>query len=242
MATTTLSHGQQHNEPQNLEGPWQGGDVLPFGSRYGKLMMWFFLLSDAFTFSGLLISYGLIRYSHDYWPNPEKVFASFPGIVDYGWPLVFVGLMTFILIMSSVTMVLAVDAGHKRDNKSVLVYLFLTILGGLAFLGCQAAEWAHLIHEGATLTGNPFGPKFDAANHIMDFESPKVFAQLFFAITGFHGTHVASGVVILIILFNNVAKGVYQKTGDYEMVEKIGLYWHFVDLVWVFVFTLFYLI
>ena len=242
MATTTLTPQPHSTEPKNLQGPWQGGDTLPFGSRYGKLMMWFFLLSDAFTFSGLLVSYGLLRYSHDFWPNPEKVFSSFPGVVDYGWPLVFVGLMTFILIMSSVTMVLAVDAGHRRDQKGVTWYMFLTILGGLAFLGCQAAEWTHMIMEGATLTGNPFGPTFDPASHVLDFNSPKVFAQLFFGITGFHGAHVFSGVIILLVVFNNVVKGVYQRTGDYEMVEKVGLYWHFVDLVWVFVFTLFYLI
>jgi len=241
MSTTTATPDFQQ-EPSNLEGNWQGGEVLPFGSRYGKLMMWFFLLSDAFTFSGLLISYGLIRYSHDVWPIPEVVFSSFPGIADSGLPLVFVGIMTFILIMSSVTMVLAVDAGHQKKKDTVVWYLFLTILGGIAFLGCQAAEWTHMIMEGATLSGNPFGPAFNPETHTMDFSSPVVFAQLFFAITGFHGAHVFSGVVMLVIIFNSAVKGVYQRSGDYEMVEKIGLYWHFVDLVWVFVFTLFYLI
>lgn len=237
MATSTMtapSHGK--------EGLWAGGGK-PMGSRYGKLMMWFFLLSDAFTFSGLLISYGMLRFKENIWPNPEKVFSAFPGVVDHGAPLVFVGLMTFILIMSSVTMVLAVDAGHKRQNDKVVLYLFLTILGGAAFLGCQAMEWTHMIvKEGVTLDKNPFGPTFNPDTHTLDWNSPKVFAQLFFTITGFHGAHVTSGVIMLIILFNNVAKGMYARTGDYEMVEKIGLYWHFVDLVWVFVFTLFYLI
>jgi len=238
MATSTMTAPS----PTKDAGLWAGGGK-PMGSRYGKLMMWFFLLSDAFTFSGLLISYGMLRFKENIWPNPEKVFSAFPGIVDHGAPLVFVGLMTFILIMSSVTMVLAVDAGHKRQNDKVVLYLFLTILGGAAFLGCQAAEWTHMIvKEGVTLDKNPFGPTFNPDTHTLDWNSPKVFAQLFFTITGFHGAHVTSGVIMLIILFNNVAKGMYARTGDYEMVEKIGLYWHFVDLVWVFVFTLFYLI
>lgn len=236
MTTTTLTP-----EVAGDSGRWAGGKQ-PMGARYGKLMMWFFLLSDAFTFSGLLTAYGVLRYKESWWPNPEKVFSAFPGIADYGMPLIFVGLMTFILIMSSVTMVLAVDAGHRRNKNEVLLYLFLTILGGAAFLGCQAAEWTHMIGEGASMSRNPFGPAFDASTHTLDFKSPAIFAQLFFTITGFHGAHVTSGVVLLIVLFNSVSKGTYEKAGDYEMVEKIGLYWHFVDLVWVFVFTLFYLI
>lgn len=239
MATTTLTSHSPAEMSQDAQ--WAGGN-LPMGSGYGKLMMWFFLLSDALTFSGLLTAYGVLRYKETWWPNPEKVFEAFPGIADSGMPLIFVGLMTFILIMSSVTMVLAVDAGHKQQKDKVLFYLFLTILGGGAFLGCQAAEWTHMIMEGASMSQNPFGPTFNAATHTLDFNSPQIFAQLFFTITGFHGGHVTSGVIILIILFNNVAKGVYQRSGDYEMVEKVGLYWHFVDLVWVFVFTLFYLI
>ncbi|MCS7085611.1 MAG: cytochrome c oxidase subunit 3 [Bacteroidia bacterium] len=220
MATQTLQ------APAADTGVWAGGK-RPFGSRYGKLMMWYFLISDAFTFSGLLVGYGMIRYSHSTWADPDKVFSSFPGY-DGEAPLVFVGLMTFILIMSSVTMVLAVDAGHRRKNNEVLAYLLLTILGGCAFLGCQAWEWTHLIMGGTTISSNPHGPA--------------VFAQLFFLITGFHGGHVTSGVILLLIIAWKVHKGHYLKSGDYEMVEKIGLYWHFVDLVWVFVFTFFYLV
>lgn len=242
MAVTTVASHHHHADDGPATGPWSGGDNKPFGSRWGKLMMWFFLVGDAFTFAAFLVAYGMIRYKEEYWPNPEIVFQSFPGIADTGWPLVFVGVMTFILIMSSVTMVLAVDAGHQGKKKEVIWYLVLTIVGGAAFLGCQALEWAHLIHEGQTMAGNPFGPDFDPVNHVMDYDSPAIFGQLFFTITGFHGTHVLSGVVILVILLNNVVKGVYDKSGDYEMVEKVGLYWHFVDLVWVFVFTLFYLI
>jgi cytochrome c oxidase subunit 3 len=211
---------------------WDGGK-LPFGARYGKLMMWFFLLTDAFTFSGLLISYGMIRYASSYWPDPEKVFNAFPG-THANLPLVFVGLMTFILIMSSVTMVLAVDAGHKGNRFGVIFYMILTLIGGAMFLGCQAWEWTHLIHGGTTILSNNLGPD--------GTPGPAHFGQFFFVITGFHGMHVFSGVLLNLMIFINTIKGVYDKNQDYEMVEKVGLYWHFVDLVWVFVFTFFYLI
>ncbi len=243
---------------------WDGGQS-PFKASYGKLMMWFFLLSDAFTFSGLLITYGLIRYSHpgyegspdaftfstEYWPIPEKVFEAVPFLHGVPLPLVFVGIMTFILILSSVTMVLAVEAGHRMDRKNVEKWMLWTIVGGLTFLGCQAWEWTHFINGsggetlmkvfngekgvwetvsvmGAGLTANEYGPPD--------------FAALFFFITGFHGTHVFSGVLLNFLIFYNTVTGVYDRRGHYEMVEKVGLYWHFVDLVWVFVFTFFYLI
>jgi cytochrome c oxidase subunit 3 len=211
---------------------WEGGGS-PFGASFGKIMMWFFLVSDAFTFASFLISYGVIRATHEYWPNPEMVFNAFPGIEGHA-PLVFVGLMTFILIVSSVTMVLAVEAGHNLDKNKAAFYMVLTIIGGAAFLGCQAWEWSHLIDHGMTLSGNPFGP-----DHT---QGPALFGQLFFSITGFHGAHVTSGVIINIIILINIMRGVYDKKKDYEIVEKVGLYWHFVDLVWVFVFTFFYLV
>ncbi len=205
----------------------EGASRSPFKVGYGKLMMWFFLLSDALTFSGLLISYGLTRISQTHWPNPEKVFSAFPFIEGEA-PLVFVGLMTFILIVSSVTMVLAVEAGHRKDKKGAALFLLLTILGGLTFLSCQAWEWTHLITHGVTISGNPW--------------NQPLFGQYFFLITGFHGSHVLSGVIINLIVLINVLKGTYERRGHYEMVEKVGLYWHFVDLVWVFVFTFFYLV
>ena len=232
-----------------------GGGVEPLKASYGKLMMWFFLLSDTFTFSALLITYGLIRFSHEayagaadayvasqaYWPLPDKVFNGIPFLHGVHLPLVFVGIMTFILIMSSVTMVLAVEAGHRMSQKEVQKWMLWTILGGFAFLGCQAWEWTHLIHgteEGAMWNGQ----KFFGANLVHNEYGPPAFADLFFFITGFHGTHVFSGVILNVIIFYNTVVGVYQRTGHYEMVEKVGLYWHFVDLVWVFVFTFFYLI
>lgn len=225
---------------------WDGG-TSPMGASYGKLMMWFFLLSDAFTFSALLITYGLVRSAHkayegtvqaftfstEWWPIPEKVFEAFPFFEGVSLPLVFVGLMTFILIMSSVTMVLAVEAGHRMDRKAVEKWMLWTIVGGLAFLSCQAWEWSHFIHGhghgiGANLVRNEYGPPD--------------FAAFFFFITGFHGFHVFSGVCLNFLIYYNTVMGVYDRRGHYEMVEKVGLYWHFVDLVWVFVFTFFYLV
>lgn len=236
-----------------------GGGRSPFSVSYGKLMMWIFLLSDAFTFSSLLISYGFVRYTYqsslpneivkplqhlsenfvedmqkaglfvqERWPAPELVFNHFPFLHGIHLPLFFVSLMTFILIFSSVTMVLAVEAGHRNAKKEVANYMLWTILGGAAFLGCQAWEWTQFITEGARLDFNPFGPR--------------AFADYFFIVTGFHGFHVLSGVVLNIVIYFNVLAGTYEKRGHYEMIEKVGLYWHFVDLVWVFVFTFFYLI
>jgi cytochrome c oxidase subunit 3 len=237
-----------HTSPVAVPAPgkteWDGG-VSPMNASYGKLMMWFFLLSDAFTFSALLITYGLVRSSHPaydgsvenfifsqaYWPIPEKVFEAIP-FFDVHAPLVFVGIMTFILIMSSVTMVLAVEAGQRMDRKAVEKWMLWTILGGICFLSCQAWEWAHFIHGtgggGASLVHNEYGPPD--------------FADFFFFITGFHGFHVFSGVLLNFLVFYNTVTGVYDRRGHYEMVEKVGLYWHFVDLVWVFVFTFFYLV
>lgn len=240
---------------------WQGGRS-PFKVSYGKLMMWIFLLSDAFTFSSLLVGYGALRYafpgppdkhievftnlhhefpqgfveamqeegvfSPDHWPSPDMVFNHFPFAHGIHLPLFFVSLMTFILIFSSVTMVLAVEAGQRLNRRQVAKYMLLTIIGGFAFLSCQAWEWTQFITEGATLHSNPFGPAH--------------FAALFFLVTGFHGFHVFSGVVLNIVTYINVLKGTYDERGHYEMVEKVGLYWHFVDLVWVFVFTFFYLV
>jgi len=226
---------------------WDGG-VSPMGVSYGKLMMWFFLLSDAFTFSALLVTYGLVRsshaaytgavsafkYSQAYWPVPERVYESVPFLHGVSLPLVFVGIMTFILIMSSVTMVLAVEAGHRMDRKAVEKWMLWTILGGIAFLSCQAWEWTHFIvgsgaeGGGASLSHNEYGPPD--------------FAAFFFFITGFHGFHVFSGVCFNFLIYYNTVMGTYDRRGHYEMVEKVGLYWHFVDLVWVFVFTFFYLV
>lgn len=245
------------------QGLWKGG-AAPFKVGYGKLMMWFFLLSDAFTFSGLLIAYAFLRwsapaykgdpadfvFSTKYWPIPEKVYEAFPGFHGVELPLVFVGLMTFILIMSSVTMVLAVEAGQRMDRKNVVKWMLWTVIGGICFLSCQAWEWTHFIHGtdvatlGDVVINGRWVENYEIFGAGLTFNQygPPAFAALFFFITGFHGFHVFSGVVLNVIIFFNAANGMYEKRGHYEMVEKVGLYWHFVDLVWVFVFTFFYLI
>lgn len=221
--------------------PWSGGKS-PFNVSYGKLMMWYFLMSDAFTFGAFLISYGTIRFSSPAWPDPNKVFNAFPFAGEANLPLVFVSLMTFILIFSSVTMVLAVQAGHRRDKKAVINYMIWTIIGGAAFLGCQAWEWSHLIHEGAFWGKIPTTGEHAAKFANADGTIPSTnFSNYFFTITGFHGFHVFSGVVINIIMLIMTWNNSFEKRGHYEMIEKAGLYWHFVDLVWVFVFTCFYL-
>ncbi len=259
-----------------------GGGVSPFNVSWGKMYMWFFLVSDAFTFSALIIAYGTIRHRFaEIWPDPDIVFTHFP-FVEGHIPLAYVGLMTFILIMSSVTMVLAVDAGHKRDNKKVSMWMLLTIIGGFMFLGSQAWEWYHFIKgtpQGAHIMADGTVARYDflPGSHDVDYNTlvlpngtrvtgaeaevikansehfhganltkneygHPLFGDFFFFITGFHGFHVFSGVVINIIIYINVLNGVYIRRGHYEQVEKTGLYWHFVDLVWVFVFTFFYLV
>ena len=261
--------------PVDNKKAW-GGGTSPFGISYGKMMMWFFLVSDALTFSGLLTAYGFMRHRFtDVWPVAGDVFTHFPfyeGHIE----LAYVGFMTFILIMSSVTMVLAVEAGHRMHRKGVIKWLALTIVGGLIFVGSQAWEWYHFIHgteHGALLLLDGTIAQFVEGAHnalklpggiivegaqaaaLMETATPihganlvhneyghPLFGDFFFFITGFHGFHVFSGVVINAIILINVILGTYQKRGHYEMVEKTGLYWHLVDLVWVFVFTFFYLL
>jgi cytochrome c oxidase subunit III len=239
-----------HSVEVDSKDAW-GGGVSPFRLSYGKIFMWFFLVSDALTFGGLLVSYGFIRHKYaDIWPKAENVFTHFPFIEQH-IPLAYVGLMTFILIMSSVTMVLAVEAGHRMDRRGVTVWMFWTIIGGLAFVGSQAWEWYHFIvgtEAGALRNvwdfdkGQYVQQIFHGANMTTNEYGVPQFANYFFFITGFHGTHVFSGVVLNFIIFLNVLRGTYERRGHYEMVEKVGLYWHFVDLVWVFVFTFFYLL
>ena len=331
------------------ENIWGGGNE-PMNASYGKLMMWFFIVSDALTFTGFLAAYGFSRFKFiDNWPIADEVFTHFPFMHGVEAPMYYVALMTFILIFSSVTMVLAVDAGHQMKQKKVAFYMLLTIVGGFIFVGSQAWEWKNFIKgeygaietkggsiiqfvnkegervkledfavtlpeereqltpskgrwfmEEATLptysvaevqAGFKAHPellvrtekiyrdtKEDKANtklqpginknkkreilnrtesetmvansaivveganlHHNEYGS-KLFADFFFFITGFHGFHVFSGVMINFIIFLNVVLGTYEKRKNYEMVEKVGLYWHFVDLVWVFVFTFFYLV
>jgi cytochrome c oxidase subunit 3 len=313
------------------------GGPGPLGATYGKMMMWFFILSDALTFSGFLAAYGFSRFKFiETWPIADEVFNHFPFAHGVNAPMYYVALMTFILIFSSVTMVLAVDAGHQLKKTKVAIYMALTIIGGFIFLGSQAWEWKNFIKgeygavetnggsilqfvkkgangeyervaladfaltlpedreqlnrndgfwfmEEATIPSYSVnevlqGFKADesilvrtetinaekhktvlsreesmkrladtkyvveGANLVRNEYGSKLFANFFFFITGFHGFHVFTGVLINIIIFFNVLLGTYEKRKSYEMVEKVGLYWHFVDLVWVFVFTFFYLV
>ncbi|MCM4173569.1 cytochrome oxidase subunit III [Arenibacter sp. TNZ] len=314
------------------ENVWGGGN-RPLGASYGKLMMWFFLVSDALTFSGFLAAYGFSRFKFiETWPIADEVFTHVP-FFHGNYPMYYVAFMTFVLIMSSVTMVLAVDAGHKLQKTKVIWFMFLTIIGGAIFVGSQAWEWATFIkgdygaletkggrvlqfvsadsgermairdfaetipgervdhekkngiwyYQGDALPSyslneivegvkensnvlirteliNEDGHKtvltrdetlkklndavlvLEGANLKHNEYGSRLFADFFFFITGFHGFHVFSGVIINCIIFFNVILGTYERRGHYEMVEKVGLYWHFVDLVWVFVFTFFYLV
>lgn len=313
--------------------PVWGGGNKPLDASYGKMMMWFFILSDALTFSGFLVAYGFSRFKFmESWPIADEVFTHVP-FFHGNYPMYYVAFMTFILIMSSVTMVLAVDAGHKMKKTAVTWYMFLTVIGGIIFVGSQAWEWATFIkgdfgaletkggrilqfvdantgerlalkdfaatlpshrtqHEsknGIWFSSEKALPSFsleevvagveahenvlirtekineegektllsraetldklstatqvvEGANLIHNEYGSRLFANFFFFITGFHGFHVFTGVLINLIIFFNVPLGTYEKRGHYEMVEKVGLYWHFVDLVWVFVFTFFYLV
>ncbi|HLS88135.1 MAG TPA: cytochrome c oxidase subunit 3 [Sphingobacteriaceae bacterium] len=190
-----------------------GGGKSPLRVSEGKMGMWLFLMSDALTFAALLLGYLMIRFSSPSWPVPSEVFGI--GLVT---------IMTTILMMSSATLALAVGSAHKGDRAATLRFLLITIIGGAIFLGLQAYEWTHFIQAGARPFSNPFGPP--------------MFSGSFFIITGVHGLHVLSGVIYLIV----VAYRVYQNTFSGDFVERAGLYWHFVDIVWVLVFTLFYLI
>jgi cytochrome c oxidase subunit 3 len=215
-------------------------------------MMWFFLVSDAFTFSAFLVYYGAQKFAQPTWIDADKIFQSIPGIADSGQPLVFVGIMTFILIMSSVTMVLAVDAGHRNSKQEVVKWMLWTILGGLCFLSCQAMEWSHLHHQGFWFGQNPAtgltDPTAIAAalepyfTKEISYTAALQFSNLFFAITGFHGLHVTIGLILNVTVLGMTLNNTFERRGTYLMVEKVGLYWHFVDLVWVFVFTFFYLV
>ena len=320
------------NQSEN-ENIWGGGNK-PLNASYGKMMMWFFIVSDALTFSGFLAAYGFSRFKYiESWPIADDVFNHFPFLHGVDAPMYYVALMTFILIFSSVTMVLAVDAGHHMKKNKVAFYMLLTIVGGAIFLGSQAWEWKNFINgqygavetqggqilqfvnaeTGKRVNLSSFAASIlteraqheakngvwyvtestlptysveeittgflandnlliktqqnDAQGHkiVLDRESSidkiaqavhvveganlirneygsPLFANFFFFITGFHGFHVFTGVLINLIIFFNVVIGTYEKRGHYEMVEKVGLYWHFVDLVWVFVFTFFYLV
>ena len=221
------------NNPSTLEPGLRGvtadwsADKQAFPVPWGKAMMWIFLLSDTFIFTCFLTSYMNVRMSTlDTWPNPSEVFAL--TVAGHHIPLLLIAIMTMVLITSSGTMAMAVNFGYRRDRKRTAMLMFATAALGLCFVGMQAFEWTKLIvHDGVRPWGNPFG----AAQ----------FGSTFFMITGFHGFHVTAGVIYLSIVAFKVLRGDYERRGNYQVVEIAGLYWHFVDLVWVFIFALFYL-
>ena len=220
-AAATLPEGVQ-----GLTRDWSA-DKQTFQVPWGKAMMWFFLLSDTFIFTCFLTSYMNVRMSTRVpWPNPSEVFAlSFGGEPI---PLILIAIMTFILITSSGTMALAVNYGYRRDRAKTAALMFITAGFGASFVGMQAFEWTKLIvDEGVRPWSNPMG-------------APQ-FGSTFFMITGFHGLHVSAGVIYLAVVALKVLRGDYEASGNYQIVEITGLYWHFVDLVWVFIFAFFYL-
>lgn len=202
---------------------------------WGKAMMWIFLLSDTFVFSIFLLGYMSARMStQSEWPNSSEIFALHVGETEL--PLLLIAIMTFVLISSSGTMAMAVRNGYARARKATAGLMYLTAALGATFVGMQAFEWTKLIHEGVRPWSNPFGAE--------------QFGASFFMITGFHGTHVSFGVLFLLIIATKIWRGEFDRpgrtwlksgAGDYEAVEIMGLYWHFVDLVWVFIFAFFYL-
>ena len=203
-------------------------DKQTFRVPWGKAMMWIFLLSDTFIFSCFLTSYMNVRMSTPIpWPNPSEVFAL--EIFGIHMPLILIAIMTFVLITSSGTMAMAVNFGYRGDRGRAAALMLVTAGFGAIFVGMQAFEWTKLIlDEGIRPWGNPLGAE--------------QFGASFFMITGFHGLHVSAGVAYLVIVALKVLRGDYERGGgNYEIVEIAGLYWHFVDLVWVFIFAFFYL-
>ena len=237
MAETTLANSGAGRAPglQGIAADWASDQRAFKNVSWGKAMMWIFLLSDTFIFGCFLLSYMTARISTRVpWPNPSEVFALEIGGTEI--PLILIAIMTFVLISSSGTMAMAVNFGYRHDRRKAAILMLLTAALGATFVGMQAFEWTKLITEGVRPWGNPWG----AAQ----------FGSCFFMITGFHGTHVTIGVIFLIITARKVWRGDYDvgrrgfftsRRGNYEGVEIMGLYWHFVDLVWVFIFAFFYL-
>jgi cytochrome c oxidase subunit 3 len=224
--TPELDKTTSFDEPgmPGMVSDWSS-DKQAFDMPWGKLMMWIFLLSDTFIFSVFLTGYMTVRMgATEAWPLPTEVFAL--DVFGTELPLVLIAIMTFILITSSGTMAMAVNFAYRGDKKKTAILMGATALLGASFVGMQVFEWSKLIHEGVRPWSNPMG----AAQ----------FGSTFFMITGFHGLHVTAGVIYLSIVARKVGRGDYEKKG-YAIVEIAGLYWHFVDLVWVFIFAFFYL-
>jgi cytochrome c oxidase subunit III len=228
MANTSTMHVQAESTPLGLRGAVAdyASDKQAFPVHWGKAMMWIFLLSDTFIFTCFLTSYMNVRMSTTVpWPSPSEVFSL--EVAGVTVPLLLIAIMTMVLITSSGTMAMAVNYGYRRNRSKTTALMLITAGFGATFVGMQAFEWTKLIVEGVRPWGNPMG----AAQ----------FGSSFFMITGFHGLHVSGGVVYLTVVALRVWRGFYDRKGSYATVEIAGLYWHFVDLVWVFIFAFFYL-
>jgi cytochrome c oxidase subunit 3 len=211
---------------QSIASDWSSDREAFKQVPWGKAMMWIFLLSDTFIFTCFLTGYMSVRMTiTSAWPNPSEVFALTIGGREI--PLILIAIMTFVLISSSGTMAMAVNFAYRRDRAKTTALMLTTAALGVTFVGMQAFEWSKLIAEGVRPWGNPMG----AAQ----------FGASFFMITGFHGLHVSIGAIYLSIVALKVFRGDYERSGNYQNVEIAGLYWHFVDLVWVFIFAFFYL-
>lgn len=229
---TTVTMASAQGSAAGAPAGWRGlvadwsSDREAFAVSWGKAMMWIFLLSDTFIFSCFLTGYMTVRISSTVpWPNPSQVFALHIGGAEV--PMILIAIMTFVLISSSGTMAMAVNFAYRRERWPTAALMLATAALGATFVGMQAFEWSKLIGEGVRPWGNPMG----AAQ----------FGSSFFMITGFHGLHVSAGVIYLLVVATRVLLGRYEHSGNYQIVEIAGLYWHFVDLVWVFIFALFYL-
>ncbi|MBV8034644.1 heme-copper oxidase subunit III family protein [Roseateles sp.] len=210
---------------RGLVADWSS-DRQAFHVAWGKVMMWIFLLSDTFIFGSFLTGYMTVRASTTVpWPNTSEVFSLRVGGAEL--PLLLIAIMTFVLISSSGTMAMAVNFAYQRNRRKAALLMLATAAFGVTFVSMQAFEWTKLILEGVRPWGNPMG----AAQ----------FGASFFMITGFHGLHVTAGVIYLSVVATRLLRGFYEKRGNYQIVEIAGLYWHFVDLVWVFIFAVFYL-
>ncbi|WP_424629829.1 heme-copper oxidase subunit III family protein [Bradyrhizobium sp. SYSU BS000235] len=237
MADTVLAGPRTTLKPglRGIIADWSSDQRAFKNVSWGKAMMWIFLLSDTFIFGCFLLSYMTARMSTTVpWPNPSEVFAL--NIAGHDVPLLLIAIMTFVLISSSGTMAMAVNFGYRRDRVKTAILMLVTAAFGATFVSMQAFEWTKLIMEGVRPWGNPWGAE--------------QFGAAFFMITGFHGTHVTIGVIFLLIIARKVWRGDFDherrgfftsRKGNYEVVEITGLYWHFVDLVWVFIFAFFYL-
>src|SRR5262245_2263462 len=195
------------------EGLWAGGGS-PYRTNSKKLGMWLFIISDSLTFSALLFAYTYCRVSNPNWPTP---FHFSPSII-------FSSVMTLALLSSSLTMVMGVTAMNQGNRKSAGAWILATMAGGSLFVGLHLTEWLNLINN----------------EHVTPFDNPwgvPLFGGTFFSITGLHMTHVAIGIIYLGIIWQAVIRGKVKA----EDVEVAGLYWHFVDLVWMFIFPLVYL-